>query len=136
MVVGSEMESIIAIAIMHLAARAVVLCDADQAERQVSTKTTLQQLISLMMFSSDGTAANHGGRADVGETHRRSLVQQSSKQKARQHLPRPLAGDLHDGQGVVGAVASLVELDVTRQAVQAHLQPEKHTSHTSVPLAV
>lgn len=67
----------------------------------------------------------------MGETHTRSLVQQTGKQKAQQHLPVALAGDLHDGQGVVGAVASLVKLDVTRQALQTHLQPEKHTSHTS-----
>lgn len=126
-----QAESVIAIAIMHLAARAVVLCDGDQAERLVSTKTTLQQLISLMISSSDGAAANRGRRADVGETHTRSLVQQTGKQKAQQHLPVALAGDLQDGQGVVGAVASLVKLDVTRQALQTHLQPEKHTSHTS-----
>lgn len=46
---GVQVESVIAIAIMHLAARAVVLCDGDQAERLVSTKTTLRQLISLMI---------------------------------------------------------------------------------------
>lgn len=46
---GVQAESVIAIAIMRLAARAVVLRDGDQAERLVSTKTTLRQLISLMI---------------------------------------------------------------------------------------
>lgn len=77
----------------------------------------------------DGAAGTSAAAADFTDDYS-EIVERScdlTEVKQEQHLPGPCVTELHHGHSVVGAVASLVKLNPTRQPVHAHLYMHKHT---------